>query len=552
MGAPAFSWWKALVAALATTACVCLLLLSGITWRADAWLYDALIARGGGVADDRIVVVAVDDKSLSAFGRWPWQRGVHADLLARLQDARPSGIGFDVMFSEPFASDAQGDRALAEAVARNGRVVLPVMAERMEPNGMPIEVLPMPALVNGAAGLGHAAVDLDADGVTRSAYLRAGLGEAHWPALALALLESNGGRPDTTPPGERPAAMQATASPYLWQQDHRVLVPYVRSASFQQVSYVDVIRGQVPTALLRDRWLLIGVTAHGMGDSILTPLPGGEERMPGVLYQANLLNMLLQGTAIVPMPMLWQLPFAILLVLLPVLLLLRHPLRPARLLAIASAIFIFASSALFLLLARLWMPPMPSLLTLLLALLLLAAFRFRRSHQLAHSDALTRLANRRLFDLILHRESLAARRSGKPLSLLLIDVDHFKRDNDSCGHQAGDELLRAVAGAVARHVGRPRDLSARYGGDELAAILPETDARTASSIADAIVREVAALAIPHPDNGDNATATVSIGVAACDPQRETEASLLERTDIALYQAKKHGRNRSYTAPDWAT
>lgn len=550
MGAPAFSWWKALVLALATAACVCLLSLTGITWRGDAWLYDALVARSGGGADERIVVVAVDDKSLSAFGRWPWQRGVHAELLERLQDAPPRGIGFDVMFSEPFPSDAQGDRALAEAIARNGRVVLPVMAERLEPNGMPIEVLPMPALVKSAAGLGHAAVDLDADGVTRSAYLRGGLGEAHWPALALALLESNGGMQGTAIPGER-AGANRDASPYLWRQDHRVLLPYVRSDSFQQVSYVDVVRGQVPAALLRDRWLLVGVTAHGMGDSILTPLPGGEERMPGVLYQANLLNMLLQGTAVVPMPMAWQLALAILLVVVPVLLLLRQPLRPARVLAVASAMCILATSAALLLLAGLWLPPMPSLATLLLALLLLAAHRFRLSHRLAHSDALTRLANRRLFDLILHRECLAARRSGRPVALLLIDVDHFKLYNDGCGHQAGDELLRAVADAVARHVNRPRDLSARYGGDELAAILPETDAANAQRIAQAIVRDVAALAIPHPGNGDNATATVSIGVAACDPHRETEASLLERTDSALYQAKKHGRNRSYAAPDWA-
>lgn len=549
MGTTPFSWGKALSVALATVACVSGLLLSGITWRADAWVYDALIARSGGVADDNIVVIAVDDKSLSALGRWPWPRGVHAGLLARLQEAPPRGIGFDVMFSEPSSSAATDDARLADEIARNGRVVLPVMAERAEPNGMPIEVLPMPALVEAAAGLGHAAVDLDADGVTRSAYLRAGLGEPHWPALALALLEANGGMPGGTIPGER-AGTNRDASPYLWQQDHRVLLPYVRSSSFQQVSYVDVVRGQVPAALLRDRWLLVGVTAHGMGDSILTPLPGGEERMPGVLYQANLLNMLLQDSAIVPMPLAWQLGIAILLVLAPVLWLLRQPWRPAWGLALASAALILATSAVLLWQARLWLPPMASLSSLALASLLLAAYRLRLSHRLAHSDALTRLANRRLFDLILRRECLAARRSGKPVSLLLIDVDHFKHYNDGCGHQAGDELLRAVAGAVARHVCRPRDLSARYGGDELAAVLPETEAHVASAIAEAIVRDVASLAIPHPGNGNNAHATVSIGVAACDPHRETEASLLERTDIALYQAKKLGRNRSYAAPGW--
>lgn len=539
-----------MLATLGCAACVSLLLLSGATWRADAWVYDALIARWGGSADDRIVVVAVDDKSLAALGRWPWPRSVHAELLAGLQGAKPRGIGFDVMFSEPSAADPQGDRALAEAVARNGHVVLPVMAERTEPNGMPIEVLPMPAMVEAAAGLGHAAIDLDADGVTRSAFLRAGLGEPHWSAFALAVLSSNGGTPATVIPGER-AAAGAAGSPYMWHQDHRVLLPYVSSGSFQQVSYVDVMHGQVAPALLRDRWLLVGVTANGLGDSVLTPLPGGEERMPGVLYQANLLNMLLQDTAIVPVPVAWQVSISVLLVLLPVLLLLRQPLRPARILAAAAATLILATSAVLLLQARLWLPPMASLATLLIALALLAGYRFRLSHRLAHSDALTRLANRRLFDLILHRECLAARRSGKPVSLLLIDVDHFKRYNDSCGHQAGDELLRAIAGAVARHVGRPRDLSARYGGDELAAILPETDAANANRIAEGIVREVVALAIPHPENGDNTIATVSIGVAACDPHHETEASLLERTDIALYQAKKHGRNRSYAAPDWA-
>lgn len=544
------AWWIYPAAALAIAACVCALSWSGITWRVDAWIYDTLVARGHGDADERIVVVAVDDKSLAAFGRWPWQRGVHAQLLQRLQEARPRGIGFDVMFSEPSSTDPQGDRALVEAVARNGRVVLPVMAERTEPNGMPIEVLPMPALIEAAAGLGHAAVDLDPDGVTRSAYLRAGLGEPHWPVLAMALLASNGGMPDAAIPGHRRASAPTVASPYLWHQDYRVLVPYVGSARFQQVSYADVIRGQVPPALLRDRWLLVGVTAYGLGDSILTPLSGGEERMPGVLYQANLLNMLLQGTAVKQAPFALQAAVAFLLVLLPVLLLLRQPLRPAWGLALAAVALILASSAV-LLRAGLWLPPAPALAALLLALLLLAAYRLRLSHRLAHSDALTRLANRRLFDLILHRECLAARRSGKPVSLLLIDVDHFKRYNDNCGHQAGDALLRAVADAVARHVGRPRDLSARYGGDELAAILPETTAADAGVVADAIVRDVASLAIPHPDNGGNPCASVSIGVAACDPRNETEASLLERTDIALYRAKEHGRNRSYVAPAWS-
>jgi diguanylate cyclase (GGDEF)-like protein len=289
-----------------------------------------------------------------------------------------------------------------------------------------------------------------------------------------------------------------------------------------------------------------------MGDTVLTPLRAGEDRMPGVLYQANLLNMLLQRTQISPVPMAWQLPAAILAVLVPVLLLLRHP-RWGWWLIPASSMLILATSSLLLSHARTWFPPMAPMFALLLAFPLLAAYRLRQSDRLAHSDALTRLANRRLFDLILDREFLAAKRSEKPLSLLLIDVDHFKHYNDSCGHQAGDEMLRTVALAVMRHVCRPRDLPARYGGDELAAILPETTAHMASRIADAIVRDVSSLAIPHPGADHLRIVTVSIGVAASSPHRERDSSaLLERADAALYQAKRLGRNRSYLAPAWDT
>lgn len=550
MAASLLSWRNGLIAALVLAACVCALVFSGVTRIADNWFYDAVVGRSGNTASDRIVVIAVDDKSLSALGRWPWPRRIHADLLDRLREAHPKGIGFDVMFSEPDYSDPDGDRALATALKRSDSVVLPVMAEPLEPGGTPIEVLPMPAMVQAAAGLGHTVVDTDADGVSRSAYLRAGLGDPHWPAFALALLATQAGADGTLIRGQRNTRPEA-ASPYLWVQDHRVLVPYAPSREFQQISYIDVMRGQVPASLLRNRWLLVGVTAHGVGDGVLTPLRAGDERMSGVIYQANLLNMLLQGHEIIPAANAWRLPVALMLVLVPALMLLHYRSRRAWWLIPCAALLILAISAALLSYAQTWLPPMASIFALLLVFVLVAVSGMRQSDRLAHSDALTQLANRRLFDLILQREFLATKRSERPLSLLLIDVDHFKHYNDACGHQAGDELLRTLAQAVERHVGRPRDLPARYGGDELAAILPETAAHAAHRIAEAIVRDVRAMAIPHPGTGDSRIVTVSIGVAASDPRREHDSvTLLERADVALYQAKRLGRNRSYLAADW--
>ncbi|MBN8262308.1 MAG: CHASE2 domain-containing protein, partial [Xanthomonadales bacterium] len=183
MAVPAFSWWRGLALVAAAATCVFGLVYSGVAWRVDASLYDAMLSANETDADDRILVVAIDEGSIAALGRWPWSRGVHAQLVDRLSSAQPRAIALDVMFAEPDAAHPAGDDALAGAISRSGRVVLPVMVEPVEPGGIPVEVLPLPALVQASAGLGHAAVDVDPDGVTRSAYLQAGLGEPHWPAL---------------------------------------------------------------------------------------------------------------------------------------------------------------------------------------------------------------------------------------------------------------------------------------------------------------------------------------------------------------------------------
>ncbi len=167
-----------LLAALAAAACTTLLTVSGLTWRFDTWLYDFLIAYSGQEADPSIVLVEVDDDSLGALGRWPWPRRIHADLLDRLHDADARGIALDIAFAEPDRSDPAGDALLAAAIEREGKVVLPVMVEPSQPDGVLIEVLPMPAYSAAAAELGHVEADVDPDGVARHTYLRAGLGEA--------------------------------------------------------------------------------------------------------------------------------------------------------------------------------------------------------------------------------------------------------------------------------------------------------------------------------------------------------------------------------------
>ncbi|WP_192842671.1 MULTISPECIES: sensor domain-containing diguanylate cyclase [Pseudomonas] len=163
--------------------------------------------------------------------------------------------------------------------------------------------------------------------------------------------------------------------------------------------------------------------------------------------------------------------------------------------------------------------------------------------RLAMHDALTGLANRRCFDEALEQEVGRARRNGTSLALLMIDIDHFKRYNDTYGHPAGDACLQQVARLLSTCIRRPPDLLARYGGEEMAVILPDTDSAGATVVARLMLERLALEPIAHPSS-PFAQVTVSIGIAcATKTDLDNWQPLLERADQALYIAKEAGRNR---------
>jgi diguanylate cyclase (GGDEF)-like protein/PAS domain S-box-containing protein len=165
---------------------------------------------------------------------------------------------------------------------------------------------------------------------------------------------------------------------------------------------------------------------------------------------------------------------------------------------------------------------------------------------LATEDGLTGLANRRCFDDRLLEEWARAYRERTCLSLLMIDVDQFKKFNDEYGHPAGDECLRAIAGILAAEAKRTTDLATRYGGEEFAMLLPNTDAAGCARIGQRILREIRDAGIAHKLNFPSRLVTASIGAAVCRPGVERSAghaSLVEAADHALYEAKNSGRDR---------
>ncbi len=162
--------------------------------------------------------------------------------------------------------------------------------------------------------------------------------------------------------------------------------------------------------------------------------------------------------------------------------------------------------------------------------------------QLSITDANTGVANRRRFDQVLEAELSRAKRSGNPLSLVMLDIDFFKTFNDRFGHQAGDECLKIVAETLQSVVRRSGDLVARYGGEEFGLILPITDARASCRVAEEARRRVEKLELRF--SGQSAPITISAGVCSAVPNLETtSSSLLSKADAALYRAKRDGRNR---------
>ncbi|HGM6541248.1 TPA: CHASE2 domain-containing protein [Pseudomonas aeruginosa] len=326
-------------------------------------LYDRLRNLAPLAVDPRILVVAIDDRSLESLGRWPWPRSVHAELLDRLAAAGARSVLLDVIFSEP-SSNPDSDRQLARSLCRAGNVLLPLLRESVPRYGEPPREIPPTAPLAGcAAGIGHINVEADSDGTVRSVYLREGpLGQPR-PLLAWQAFADAGAMPMPMP------GLDDMRNLPGWQRDHAIRIPFIGAdAGFPSVPYVSVLRGEVPDSLLRDRLVLVGATAPGLGDRYVTPLSASLGTTPGVEIQANILNGLLQQrTAVDLQPWLAALLSAASVALLLGLMLFRS--RHALRLTLACAALALGLSW-ALLLNGWWWSPLASLVGLLLAYLI--------------------------------------------------------------------------------------------------------------------------------------------------------------------------------------
>lgn len=332
----------------------------------DELLYDIHLQHWSRSPNPDITIVAIDEVSLQVLGRWPWSRRIHAELIEVLGQAGAAVIAFDIAFPEPDRHDPKADEVLAQAIAANGSVILPVLNEASGSNGLLVETLPLPALTEAAAALGHVDVALGRNGIARGVFLKAGMGTSHWSSLGLAMLEATGAPPERPLPGQRDHD-PASRSPYVWVRDYKILLPFAGPpGTFERISYVDVLQHNFQPGTFANKMVLVGMTASGLADALSTPVSGKGQEMPGVEYHANVLDTLRNGLAVRPLDRLWLAILTSLLVLLPVIL---YPSLSARAALFAAGLLLVLTLSLCVIILRtfhLWFPPSSTLFVLAL------------------------------------------------------------------------------------------------------------------------------------------------------------------------------------------
>lgn len=325
--------------------------------RLDNLLYDALLRADPRPVSPEILVVAIDNRSVAALGRWPWPRDVHARLLDALAAADARIVGLDVLFVEPSRDPAE-DRALRAALARLP-VVLPYAIEVPGHDGAPSHVVrPVPEIA-GMARLGHAAVRPDRDGIVRAIEPLSGADGRRYLHLAeVVAAMARSAAPPT-------AALPESGSPIFAREGRRIRFA-TGPGGYPRASFIDVLEGRTPPALIEGRIVLVGATAAGLGDRFATPMSGAREGMSGVELIANHIDSDLNGAWVTVAPPLARLAFSAAPVLLLMTSLLLLGPRINLWIGLALALAFGGLAAALLLGAGLWLPPATALVSIAL------------------------------------------------------------------------------------------------------------------------------------------------------------------------------------------
>lgn len=545
-----------------------------------------------------IVLVAITEADIQQIGRWPLSDQQLAALLNRIKRDRPSVIGLDLYRDLPVEP---GHSELLTVFKTTPNLI--GIKKAVNTEGATVSP---PPILRDRAQVGINDLLLDADGIVRRNLLFIQQEEKVSLSLGTKLALMHLSQQNITPRGGTNGTcihlgkgqfcrLQGSAGGYvrLDTGGYQTLSNFLRiPGGIPSVSLTQVMTNQIPASLLRNKIVLIGVKAESSwGDRFYTPYTSDSTTTwAGVEIHANVAAQII-SSAVEGRPLLQALPEALewgwIWLWAGIGTILGWASRPVwqTVCCILTSVTGIVGVAYAAFLLGWWAIAVAPMLAFTTAGLLSRSYWVWHTlketnqllerkvqertqelieknsaleqarlvaekanqvlHRLANTDALTQVANRRLFNEYLAQEWQQAQITQHPLSLILIDIDYFKLYNDTYGHPAGDTCLLQIARVLQSTTQKPTDLVARYGGEEFAMILPNTSITEAMQISANIQSQIKHLQIPHAQSQVNPWVTLSMGIACLVPTPQTSASqLVDYADQALYQAKTTGRDRA--------
>jgi len=500
---------------------------------------------------NEIVIISIDERSFKVLKKkWPWDRAIFATLINELQKYKPKLICFDFSFVGE-SKDKEDDSAFAEAIKNSGNIIIGSHFDRRGEY-----VIPEKIFTDEALGYGFLNKPRDRDYYVRRARVfyfskDRKIIDLSFELKALCKYFDIGLNEILYNPKNNNIRIQKEQKwqdyiSFTLRKDGTIPINYqAKFHEFKTIPFWKILKKDLPENTFKDKIILVSLTSEIFHDIYNTPIGV----LPGVVIIANELLMFLNNNFIKEIPLKVNLLILLFFVLITTFFVYRVSIFKGFLFSII-AIAVFIGISLHLSLQNYWTDYFSVILFVIITYLGISAHKYIRlviesAHlkTLAITDGLTGLFVYRYFKIRIQNEFSRATRYNLNLSLIIIDIDHFKNINDTYGHQQGNSVLRSLSD-ILKKASRKADILVRYGGEEFCIILPHTTQKGVIIYAERLRKEVEDFDFKLPNSNKTLKITISLG-AATSPHAKIKSSeeLTKFADMALYKAKESGRNR---------
>ncbi len=529
-------------------------------------------------ASKDIVIITIDDASyeyaLDNIGEWPLPRGLYADLVEFVEKQKPRTLAFDMLFVKSAKNNAAEDKKLANVFKKYDNLYTAMnfdyQAEDLRrPQNLPqkFEITLnnlsnidfeenaftnyrpiVEDIINNTSNIGTVNISRSNDGILRKAPVLVKYRDNFYPQMSF--LMANGGLREVTLNENNTLTFADRVIP-LDKDGNAILNWYGASGSYQEIPLYKIIKKMNGenielNADFKDKIVFVGMTANSLFDLKTTPT---DKLFPGVEVLATYVNNILDNNFVTKAPIACTILLSVLISLIIGFITLKFVSVSAMIFLtlltyMGYTIFTFQMMKHF----NLWVDLVSPLIfaTIVFIAMLIVKYvikskDFEQQYKLATTDGLTGLYNHRYFQEQMTSALEHSKRYETEFSLIIIDIDYFKKFNDNYGHQCGDRVLRLVAQTLKKNV-RATDIVCRYGGEEMSIILPNIGYNDAIFTAQKLCKMVSEKEV-HTNNDKTANVTISLGVATYPKDAQTTQDLIKIADERLYHAKENGRNQ---------